>query len=95
MNLVYPQMTPTDVQQRIQEHMSRTLVFEFGGTVTPATDLFEAGLIDSFGFVELVSFIEGTFGVRFTDDDLASPETSSLAGITRLVLAHLQPAGAP
>lgn len=73
--------------------MAKAFLFEFGQEVKVDTDLFEAGLIDSFGFVELVSFLEGTFEVKFTDDDLASPDTATLGGITRTVLARRQPAG--
>lgn len=47
--------------------MSRPLVFEFGGTVTPMTDLFDARLIGSSGLVGLACFIEGILEVRFTD----------------------------
>lgn len=81
-------MAPSEIEQRIQEFMSKTFLFEFGSEVNADTDLFEAGLIDSFGFVELVSFLEGTFEVKFSDDDLASPETSTLSGIARTVRAR-------
>lgn len=80
---------PSEVQQTISNFMSRTFLFEFGQGVDADTDLFEAGLIDSFGFIELVGFLEETFGVKLTDDDLASSETATLAGTTRLVVNRL------
>jgi len=82
-------MDASDVQRRIMDFMSRTLLFQFGNSVGPDTDLFQAGLIDSFGFIELVGFLEATFAVKLTDDDLASPETATLAGTTRLVMSRL------
>ncbi len=70
--------------------MSRALLITFGDEVTQDTDLFEAGLVDSYGFVDLVSFIEGTFGITLDEDDLESPEMATLAGIERLI-RHKKP----
>lgn len=82
-------MDASEVQQRIGDFMSRTFLFQFTGNVGPDTDLFQAGLIDSFGFIELVGFLESTFAVKLTDDDLASPDTATLAGTTRLVVSRM------
>ena len=82
-------MDASNVQNQISDFMSRTFLFQFGNGVGPDTDLFQAGLIDSFGFIELVGFVETTFQVKLTDDDVASPETATLAGTTRLVLSRM------
>ena len=82
-------MAPSDVAETISDFMSRTFLIKFGKDVSGDTDLFETGLIDSFGFTELVGFLEGTFGVKLSDDDLASTETSTLAGITRMIVSRL------
>ncbi|MBS0245094.1 MAG: acyl carrier protein [Proteobacteria bacterium] len=65
--------------------MSETFLFEFDATVTPDTNLFDAGLIDSFGFTQLVAFLEETFAITLTEDDFASDDISSLNGIVRIV----------
>ncbi|MBL7129979.1 MAG: acyl carrier protein [Candidatus Omnitrophica bacterium] len=45
--------------------------FLFGkGEIEDNQHLFEAGIVDSFGFVELLSFIEKTFGVNFNRADI-------------------------
>ena len=80
-------MTPSEIQQQIARFMSQTFLFEFAHEVTSETDLFDSGLIDSFGFVQLVEFVEREFSVKLSDDDLASSETATLSGITRLVVA--------
>jgi acyl carrier protein len=82
-------MDASNVQNRISDFMSRTFLFQFGNGVGPDTDLFQAGLVDSFGFIELVGFLESTFAVKLTDDDLASPETATLAGTTRLIVSRM------
>jgi len=82
-------MVPSEVERMISSFMSRTFLFEFGHDASPDTDLFEAGLIDSFGFVELVGFLEGTFGVKFSEVDLQSVEIATLSGITRMIVDRL------
>jgi len=78
-------MTQSTLQHNIREFMSRTFLFEFGADVRDDTDLFETGLIDSYGFIELVKFLEQTYGVELSVDDLASTDMATLEGITRLV----------
>ena len=49
------------------------------------THLFDAGFIDSMGVVELISFIESTFGVRIPDEDLFSESFTTVNGISAVV----------
>lgn len=49
------------------------------------TNLVEAGIIDSFGLIQLIAFTEKRTGVKFSDDDLVSPELTSIDGIIRLL----------
>jgi D-alanine--poly(phosphoribitol) ligase subunit 2 len=73
------------VQDEIRSFLTRTFLFEFGPEVNAGTDLFDAGLIDSYGFIELVKFLEQTYGISLSDDDLGSKEISTLRGIAQLV----------
>jgi D-alanine--poly(phosphoribitol) ligase subunit 2 len=50
-----------------------------------STDLFESGLIDSFGFIELVGFIESTFSIQISDEELASDRVGSFAGLVAMI----------
>jgi acyl carrier protein len=73
------------IPEEIRSFLTRTFLFEFGSKVNDETDLFDAGLIDSYGFIELVKFLEQTYGISLSDDDLASKEMSTLAGIAQMV----------
>jgi acyl carrier protein len=69
--------------------MEQTFLITFGDTgMSPDSNLFVEGVIDSFGLVELVGFIESTFGVTFSDDDMLSPELNTLNGIVAMVEAR-------
>ncbi|WP_167858535.1 acyl carrier protein [Methylobacterium nonmethylotrophicum] len=81
------------VRDRIRDFAAATFLVG-AGEVGPDTDLFEANVIDSFGFVELVSFLEQTFGIAIEEDDLTSPEMATLAGIERVVTGKLRQQGA-
>ncbi|MBS0534432.1 MAG: acyl carrier protein [Proteobacteria bacterium] len=78
-------MEDESLRQSIAKFMSETFLFEFDTTVTPDTNLFDAGLIDSFGFTQLIAFLEETFAITLTEDDFASDDISSLNGIVRIV----------
>lgn len=48
-------------------------------------DLLEAQIIDSLGIVQLISFLEGRYGIRVDDDDLAPENFSSVDSIVMFV----------
>jgi D-alanine--poly(phosphoribitol) ligase subunit 2 len=52
------------------------------------TDLFEAGLLDSLAFVELLVHLEREFGVTTSVDDLKFDNFNSIAHITEYIAAR-------
>jgi D-alanine--poly(phosphoribitol) ligase subunit 2 len=81
------------VREAIRTFVSDTFLVDFTIDAQPDTDLFEADFIDSFGFVDLVTFLEQSFGVRLGDEDFDSPLISSLAGIQTLTLERMRTGG--
>ncbi len=73
------------IRAKLAEFIGKNFLVEFGEEATDSTDLFEGGFIDSFGFVELVAFIEKEFAIALDDDDLASEEMATLVGMTELI----------
>jgi acyl carrier protein len=59
---------------------------------TRTVNLWEDGYVDSMGVVEVIEFLEQTFGVRIPETVLFSPDFTHIDGIARIV-AGLQ--GAP
>ena len=52
--------------------------------------LFEGGLVDSAGVVELIMFIETTFNMKLADEHVFSEQFTSINGIADIVSnAHL------
>jgi D-alanine--poly(phosphoribitol) ligase subunit 2 len=82
-------MSSTSPLPTIQAWLEKQFMVDFSSEISPDQDLFEAGVIDSFGQVELVGFLERSFKVHFTDEELMSPKMASLSGMTELVLAKM------
>lgn len=76
-------------QQRIREFL---VTLRPEAAAFPADgDLFEAGLVDSFGMIQLVGFLEGEFAIRLEDDELTPGNLRSLDAVAALVAAKRAP----
>lgn len=53
--------------------------------VAPGTPLIEQGIIDSMGVMDLVTFIEQSFGVEFEMDDMTVEKLGTVAAISNLI----------
>ncbi|MFF1650468.1 acyl carrier protein [Streptomyces sp. NPDC058240] len=60
-------MTTTE---KIRQYLEERFLFEFDDVITPDTDLFKAGVIDSFGYVRMMSFLESEFSVKISAEDI-------------------------
>ena len=74
------------LEEKLKTYMVQQFLFEFDGIdVTSETNLFSSGHIDSFGFVELITFLESEFQIKFTDEELLSNTLNSLSGLVAAV----------
>jgi D-alanine--poly(phosphoribitol) ligase subunit 2 len=77
------------VRPIVTDYMQKAFLFEFDDHITDSTDLFQAGVMDSYGYLELMQFIQSTFEIELSRDELLSNVTTSLAGIVGLVESRL------
>jgi acyl carrier protein len=54
--------------------------------LTDTDALLERGIIDSMGVLELISFVEGQFGIKVSDDEITEQNFGTLASIANYVL---------
>jgi acyl carrier protein len=73
------------MEQKIRAFLAQRFLVAFDDVITPESDLFQLGFIDSYSYIELVQYIETEFSLTFTDDEIMSNVMVSLAGITDLV----------
>jgi acyl carrier protein len=56
------------------------------------TDLFKQGYIDSYGYIELIKFLETEFQILFSDEELVSGNLNTFANVAHLVRTKLESA---
>jgi len=56
-----------------------------GETWTRETSLFRSGILDSFGLLELVTFLEKRYGIKIHDEDMVPENFDSVVSLTRFV----------
>ncbi|GAA2461825.1 acyl carrier protein [Streptomyces glaucus] len=69
----------------LKRYMEERFLFTFDEDITEDTDLFKAGILDSFGYIELMAHIEETYGVKFGEEDLLNGVVVSFSGIRDFV----------
>lgn len=63
--------------------------FPTAGDLSREVDLFDAGVIDSIGVVELIAYVESRYAVALPDEALLSQEFGTIAGMARVVASLL------
>ena len=79
------------VAERIRSHIMSTYVNAPGvDTLEPDHDLLRSGLVDSMAVMELVTFVEDTFGFVVADDEIIAMNFRSMSTITAFVAERKQ-----
>ena len=85
-------MTNAEVIDRTYAYLLENFLYMRSDIVVGESDsLLRRGIIDSLGVVELVQFLQDSFGITFDDDDLTEENLGSLASIARCVTRKLEP----
>lgn len=69
--------------QKFVEEISLTDFAEQG--LDETSDLFENGVLDSYGFIEVVTYIETEFGVKFLEEDFLDKRFTTTAGTLEMM----------
>ncbi|MCH4894275.1 MULTISPECIES: acyl carrier protein [unclassified Sphingomonas] len=74
-----------NIEQEICSFLVDTLLVDFGDGVDRDSDLFRLGLIDSFGYIETIRFMERRFEISIDDEEMLTGIETSLRGLSELV----------
>jgi acyl carrier protein len=72
--------------------------FLFGQTKDGFTDeasLMELGIIDSTGVLEIIAYLESTYGLKVKDEDLVPRNFDSVVGLSKYLEGMLEEAAKP
>ncbi|OHB84931.1 MAG: acyl carrier protein [Planctomycetes bacterium RBG_19FT_COMBO_48_8] len=74
-----------DNSVKVREFVVENFLFGDGEALKNDTSFMEEGIIDSTGILELVFFLEETFGLSVEDDELVPDNMDSLQNIARFI----------
>ena len=79
-------MTPqtTSVQQEIRNHIIESFLFGSNG-LGDGDSFLEHGIVDSTGVLELVLYVEESFGIMVDDDELLPENFDSISSLAQYV----------
>ena len=78
-------ISTVQMKEQIQQFIEKKFLFKFENDVTEKSNLFQLGTIDSFGYIQLVSYLEKEFNIKFTEKELLSNALVSLSNIVECV----------
>lgn len=74
-----------DVKDQVKEFFKENFMVEFDSNFGDSDSFLENGLIDSTGVLELVLFLEETFGIKVEDDDIIPENLDSLNNLEKYI----------
>ncbi len=74
-----------DVAQTIKHFITTNFYLSNPAGLTPRASFFEQGIVDSTGVLEVVSFLEETFGITVHDSEMIPENLDSLQGLEAFV----------
>lgn len=81
----------TDIKQRVKEYIVDSMLMGGGAEeIKDDTSFLDIGALDSTGVIELVSFLEKTFGITVADEEMVPENLDSLSAIERYVSGKLR-----
>lgn len=78
------------IEARIREFVLKTFPLVGKRGIKDDEKWLEGGLLDSFGILDLVQFLEQEFGIHVSDDELLPESFESLQAVTKFVETKLQ-----
>jgi len=78
-------MTRSDTKNIVANYIKNSFVKDSGALILDDTPLIEEKIIDSTGVIELVAFLEETFGVNVEDEEIKLENFQSLNKIADFI----------
>lgn len=74
-----------NIEEEIRRYIVEDILFGDGEQLQEDTSFQEHGIVDSLGFLGLISFVEEKFEIKIKDDELIPENFDSLQKITRFL----------
>lgn len=74
-----------NVKETVRQFVSENFYVGDPAMLTDDASLLQAGIVDSTGILEVISFLESTFGIQVDDAEMVPENLDTLAGIAGFV----------
>lgn len=78
-------MTTLSIEEQVREFIINNFLFGMDNGLSMSDSLLKAGVIDSTGVLELISYLENTFHISLDDVDLTPENLDSLDNIAAMI----------
>ena len=78
-----------DLERTVREFVIKNFIFEDDGSLTPVTSFLDNAIIDSTGVLELIAFVEETYGIKVEDHDIVPENLDSIRNVAAFVKRRL------
>lgn len=79
-----------DIEAKIRDYIASHLLFSDNGfTYDDATSFLQAGIVDSVGILELIVFVEKSFGISVADQDVVPANFDSVKQLAAYIRSKL------
>jgi acyl carrier protein len=78
-------MEKSEIMSKIEQFIHTNFIFDENLALAKDQSLLDSGVIDSTGVLELVNFLEETFGFTVNDEELVPDNLDSINNITAFV----------
>lgn len=75
--------------QQIRDFIEDQFLIEFDESFPETSDLFKEGVMDSFGYIQLIRFLEKEFDIKFSEQEMTANVMVSLSLIENTVSRKL------
>ena len=73
----------------VREFIAENFLFRADADVSDDQSLLDSGVIDSTGVLELIAFLEQTYGIRVADEEIVPDNLDSIDNMTRYLSTKL------
>jgi acyl carrier protein len=79
-----------DIKQQIMDFITNNFLFDDAqASLNEKESLLETGVIDSTGVLELIAFIEETYGIKVEDEEIIPENLDTILDITHFIKQKL------
>ena len=78
-------MSENEIKTRLREFVAKNFYLPDPKALTDQTSFLDQGIIDSTGVLEVIGFLEDTFGITIEDDEMLPDNLDSIERISAFV----------